>query len=926
MQSKNSKALIKRTELIPYKKGPLFRNIKHWLTKKRLKKIILFGSLGIIAIFIFLFAWFGRDLPSPNKINSRNITQSTKILDRQGNLIYELHGEKRRTLIGFEEMPRYIKEATIAIEDKNFYHHGAFDWRGIIRAFFYNMTHKSKMQGGSTITQQFVKNALLSPERTYSRKIKEAILAIEIELMFSKDDILKMYLNEIPYGSNAYGIEAAAQTYFGKKAKDLTLPECATLAALPKAPTYYSPFGNHVDELMARKNLILDKMAEQGYITREEAKKAKEEKLSFIPYQEQITAPHFVMYVREELAKKYGEKIALEGGLKVTTTLDMKKQKIAEKIVAEYGERNVYKFNANNAALVALAPKTGQILAMVGSRDYFNKEIDGNVNVAIRDRQPGSSIKPYIYATGFKKGYTPNTVLFDVVTNFGGGYEPKNYDLSQRGPVQVRKALACSLNIPAVKMLYLAGLEDSLKTAHELGITTLNEPERYGLSLVLGGGEVKLLEHTAAMSTFATEGIRHPYTPFLKIEDYQGRILEEYSDKSERVLDVNVARAVNDVLSDNSARADVFGTSSPLVLSRPAAAKTGTTEEFRDAWTVGYTPNLSCGVWVGNNNNTPMDKGADGVYAAAPIWHAFMEEALVDLPVENFNTNYTLKGSTSDKPIINGKLLTQGEKIKICKISHKKATSYCPPNVVEEKEFKNFHCELYYIDKGDPLGPPPQNPASDPQFNNWEKAVRAQYSGEEEPTEECNIHKPENRPSISITAPSSGETVNNNFNVDVNVNAPLGIQKIEIILDNNSIIGISSSNIISCKTNLSGNHSISARITDKGEFVVTSSPVNIKIINITPKNVVAEKIGASSIRVFWQAPDVDVDGYLVEKKSNGAWTQIADTTATSIIDNSVSSGNTYTYRVRSYKGSNYSDYVVSNSVIVILWNLFYKFI
>jgi len=924
MPPRISRALIKKTEITPYQKKPILRRMKRFLTKKNIKKIILFGSLGILFIITFLFAWFARDLPSPNKINSRNIAQSTKIFDRHGQLLYELHGEKRRTLISFDEMPKAIKQATIAIEDKNFYHHHGFDWRGIVRAFFYNLTHKEKKQGGSTITQQFVKNALLSPERTYTRKIKEAILTIEIELMFSKDDILKMYLNEIPYGSNAYGIEAASQTFFGKPAKDLNLAECATLAALPRAPTYYSPFGTHTDALMARKNLILDKMAEQGFISKQEAERAKKQPIVFVPYREHIKAPHFIMYVREELAARYGEKMAQEGGLKVTTTLDLKKQEIAERVVREYGEKNVYNFNASNAALVSIDPSTGQILAMVGSRDYFNKEIDGNVNVTIRDRQPGSSIKPYIYATGFKKGYTPNTILFDLNTNFGGGYEPKDYDLGQRGPVTVRQALANSLNIPAVKMLYLAGLEDSLRTAHDLGITTLNEPERYGLSLVLGGGEVKLLDHVAAMSCFATEGIRHPKTPFLKIEDSKGKVLEEYKDKSERVIDVNVARAINDVLSDNAARALVFGTGSPLALSRPAAAKTGTTEEFRDAWTVGYTPNLACGVWVGNNNNSPMSRGADGVYVAAPIWHAFMEEALSDLPVKDFNKNYTLKGSNSDKPVINGKLLTQGEKVKICTLSGKRARPECPSHLVEEKEFHDYHCILYYVDKDNPLGPPPQNPAADPQFNNWEAPVRARYGGEKAPTEECDIHRPENKPSISISSPSSGETVTSPFEVEVNVNAPLGIKKIEILLDNDSVIGSGTSNIISCSTNASGSHSLVARITDKGDFVATSASVSVNIINLAPKNVIAEKVGAHSIRVSWEAPEASVDGYLVERKSTGNWTQIADTSATSIIDSSVVSGTTYTYRVRSYKGSTYSNYVTSNSVTAMHWNILYR--
>jgi 1A family penicillin-binding protein len=918
MAQRITKSLVKRTEIAPHKKKPALRNLKHFLSKKNVKRALIFGPLAILLLIAFLFAWFARDLPSPNKVNSRNIAQSTKILDRDGDLLYELHGDKRRTLIGFDEMPKSIKEATIAIEDKNFYKHGAFDWQGIARAMYYDVTNKDKSQGGSTITQQFVKQALLSPEKTYTRKIKELILATEIEWMFSKNDILKMYLNEIPYGSNAYGIEAATQTYFGKHAKDLSLAESAALAALPQAPTYYSPFGAHTDDLFARKNRVLDKMAEQRYITKDQANAAKKEQLAFVPYQEQIQAPHFVMYVREELANRYGEKIATEGGLKVTTTLDSKKQKIAEEVVKEYGVSNVYDFGATNAALTSIDPKTGQILAMVGSRDYFNKEIDGNVNVTTRDRQPGSSFKPYVYATGFKEGYTPNTTLFDLNTNFGGGYEPKDYDLGQRGPVSARQALDNSLNIPAVKMLYLVGVPDALKTAHDMGITTLNQPDRYGLALVLGGGEVKLLDHTSAFSTFATEGIRHEKTPFLKIEDSKGKVLEEYKDKGEQALDTNVARAMNDVMSDNQARSLIFGTGTPLALSRPAAAKTGTTEEFRDAWTVGYTPNLTAGVWVGNNDNTPMSKGADGVFAAAPLWHAYMERALADMPVEDFNRSYTLRGSSSDKPIINGKIKSEGDKVKICTISGKRATASCPPSVVQEKEFHDYHCELFYIDKDNPLGPNPSNPAADPQYNNWEAPVRAKYGEETAPKEDCNIHTPENRPSISISSPSSGDTVNTTFTVNTSVSAPLGISKVEILLDGSSVIGTSYNSSVVCTTTSSGNHTITARITDQGAFTATSNSVSVSIADIMPKNVTADKIGLHTIRITWTAPSGSVDGYIVERKSTGSWSQISDTPATSVIDGAVDPGTTYYYRVRSYKGSTYSDYAYSNSVVAFL--------
>jgi membrane peptidoglycan carboxypeptidase len=431
----------------------------------------------------------------------------------------------------------------------------------------------------------------------------------------------------------------------------------------------------------------------------------------------------------------------------------------------------------------------------------------------------------------------------------------------------------------------------------------------------LGGGEVKLLDHTAAISTFATEGIKHEKTPFLKIEDSSGKVLEEYKDNSQRALDTDVARGMNDILSDNSARSLVFGTNTPLALSRPAAAKTGTTEEFRDAWTVGYTPNLSAGVWVGNNDNTPMDKGADGIYAAAPIWHAYMERALENLPVEDFNKSYSLKGSSSDKPIINGKMLTEGEKVKICTVSGKKATSACPPSVVIEKDFHNYHCELYYIDKENPLGPNPSNPAADPEFNNWEAPVRAKYGGDEPPKDECDIHKPENRPGISITSPSSGDAVNSTFTVSTNISAPLGVAKVEVLLDGSSIIGSSGGSTVSCTTTASGNHSIAARVTDQGGYTATSDSVSINITNIMPSNVNAVKIGSHQVSVNWTGPAVDIDGYLVERKSSGGWSTIAKTPATSVTDYNASPGTNY-YRVCSYKGSVYSDFAYSNAVIV----------
>lgn len=780
-----------KSQSAKYQSSP--RTIKSILKSKRFKRnvlkvgIVCFG-LGLIST-IGMFAYFSKDLPSPNKINDRNIVESTKIYDRTGDtLLYEIHGEAKRTLVSLDQVVDYAEFATIAAEDKDFYNHFGFDPRGIIRSAFLNAQTNSRV-GGSTITQQFVKNSILTSEKTYSRKIKELILAIEIELKFSKDDILQMYLNEIPYGSNAYGIEAASETFFEKNAIDLTLAEAALLASLPQRPTYYSPYGNHQDELKYRQEWILDRMVEDGYITQEEADDAKEEKLVYTGEKEGIIAPHFVLYVKDQLAEKYGDQFIQENGLKVYTTLDYQMQLKAEQAVLQGVERN-YAHGASNAALVAIDPKTGQVLAMQGSKDYFDRENDGNVNVAIRDRQPGSSFKPYAYAKAFEKGYTPDTILFDLETDFSSDYRPRNYDLSQNGPVTIKKALAGSLNIPAVKALYLAGVSDTMDFAKKLGINTLTDPDRYGLSLVLGGGEIKLLEHVAAFSVFANDGLKHEKATILKIIDRDGKTLENNEQREgEQVIDNQVARQISGILSDNNERSYVFGSSNDLVLSRPAAAKTGTTQEYRDAWTVGYTPNLSAGVWVGNNDNTTMNQGAGGIKLAAPIWNSFMESALQGMDVENFQAADRVDTS---KAILNGKTAEE-TKVEICMPSEKLATERCPDDMKEERSYRKVHSILYYIDKNNPQGPIPSNPAADPQFEKWEGPVRAWaeeqgYKDEEPPTEYDDMHDIKNEPSIKINNPKEKEVITDSPDtISVKASAPLGVKSVEFYLDDTLI-------------------------------------------------------------------------------------------------------------------------------------------
>ena len=721
---------IPQLKTIPKPKADFWRS-NHSPKKKKLKlkhKLIvvvaLLASLSVLAAFI-LVAWVSRDLPNPNQLINREIAQSTKIFDRSGeHILYEIHGEEKRTLINLDEVPDNVKNATVAIEDKNFYKHGGFSIWAMVRTVITNVVY-SRKAGGSTLTQQFIKNAVLSSEKSYVRKIKEIVLAQRIEKKFSKDEILQMYLNEIPYGSNAYGVEAASQKYFGKSVRDINLAESALLAALPQSPSRYSPYGNNKDLLLGRKNYILDLMAKQGYISEAEKNAAKSYKIKFKKQETNITAPHFVMMIKEMLSQKYGETEIEQGGLKIYTTIDWDKQKNAEEIIKDKTKNYQEKYNADNAALVAIDPKTGQVLAMVGSRDYFNDEIDGQVNVTTRQRQPGSSMKPVVYASLFEQGYTPNTTLYDVITNFstdsGNPYTPHDYTGKELGPVSIRQALAGSLNIPAVKAIYLAGINQVLNLAENLGYSTFSDRSRFGLSLVLGGGEVKMIEHVNAYSAFSREGEINKLAFILKIEDKNGKTLEEYKDKQNRALTTKAARTINSILSDNNARSYIFGAKNWLTLKdRPVAAKTGTTNDFRDAWTIGYTPSLVVGVWVGNTDNKKMKAGAEGSVVAAPIWNEFMNKSLTGTPVETFKP---LDDEKTGKAAIDGEL-KYARKIIIDTTTKLPANSNTLEENKAEIEIYNHHSILYYINKDDPLGPEPEDPNTDPQFNTWEKAVQ----------------------------------------------------------------------------------------------------------------------------------------------------------------------------------------------------------
>jgi len=811
-----------------FKENKSFRRRKQkngWRLIKKLCRVLFFLILLAIMAGLGIFALLAKDLPDPQKLNERQIIESTKIFDRTGKIIlYDIHGEEKRTLVTLDQVSPYLKNATIVAEDAEFYNHIGLDFKSIIRAAIYNLLGRKISQGGSTITQQFIKKAMLSDERTWSRKIKEAVLSLELERRYSKDEILGFYLNQIPYGSNAYGAEAAAQTFFGKTAKDLTLSEASLLAALPQAPSRLSPYGSHPEELKARQNYILDRMVKYNYISTAEATAAKEEIPKFAVQAHGIKAPHFVMYVKEYLESKYGTDYIEKSGLKVYTTLDWDLQQAAEQIVSEGAQTNWKKYKAYNAALAAVDPKTGQILTMVGSRDYFDMENDGNVNVTIRDRQPGSSFKPFAYATALEKGYTPDTVLFDLKTEFNPNcaadasqdkdqysldcYSPGNYDDKFRGPITARLALAQSLNIPAVQVLYLAGIEDTIKKAKAMGITSLNS-SYYGLSLVLGGGEVKLLDEVAAYGVFATDGIKNEKNPILKIEDKDGNIIEEYKDDPTRVLNEQAARNISAMLADNEARSPVFGAASPLYIKdRQVAVKTGTTQGYRDAWTVGYTPSLVAGVWVGNNNNSAMTREGAGMAAASPLWNSFIKKAY-ELKAncqdeQNKTANYFClpkekEEFTKPEPIVTDKAILNGSyintiKVRINKLSGLLANENTPADLIEEITHQEAHSILYYVKKDDPQGEIPANPDSDPQYKNWETVAQEWLKGKVAtdnnslPTQKDDSNNAKNIPKIKIISPLNGQTVDfNKITILTEVIAPLGTKQVDYFINDDFV-------------------------------------------------------------------------------------------------------------------------------------------
>lgn len=706
-------------------------------------KGILLGLLALLFIgvgAVLVWASFIK-LPDISTFEARQVANSSKITDRTGQIVlYDVHQSVRRTEVTLPNMGTNIQHAVISIEDHDFYQHSGIRPTSILRAIFINITHAGYTQGGSTITQQIIKNTLLNGDKSITRKLKEWVLAVRLERQFSKDQILGIYLNDAPMGGTIYGMEAASEAFYGMPVKNIDAAQAAYLAAMLPAPTYYSPFGLHKTALDSRKNLVLEKMNEYGYITKDELATAKAEKVDFQNGASNgIKAPHFVFYILDQLEAKYGKDVMENGGYTIKTTLDYDLQQKAEEIITKQVAANEKTYNASNSGLVAIDPATGQILTMVGSRNYFDKDIDGAYNIATAERQPGSSFKPFVYATAFGDGYTPDTVVFDVPTEFSTNctasetplsgytekdcYHPSNFDNKFKGPISLRSAIAESRNVPSVKLEYLVGVPNAIDTAHKMGITTLNDPTQYGLSLVLGGGEVKLLDMAAAYGVFANAGIRNPVTGILEVDSHDGTVIEQYQPNPIQAIDKNVALTMDNVLSDAQARIPTFGTT--LITIPGVAVKTGTTNNDRDAWTVGYAPSISVGVWSGNNDNTPMKSGGSAI--SGPTWKMFMQYALTKYPLTDFEQPTPDPDATTMKPILRG--VWQGnETVNINKVTGLRATDDTPADAIEQKVITDVHDILYWVSKGDPRGPVPSNPGSDPQYHLWEPSVQTWWA------------------------------------------------------------------------------------------------------------------------------------------------------------------------------------------------------
>lgn len=842
-------------------KGKSPKNFKKPSNKNRdLKQILIWIGVGFVSLIglgaialTLLIAIVSVGLPNVKDLDKLAVAQSTTIYDREGNILYTKHGGENREYVSIKQISENLINATVALEDDRFWDHTGFDPTAIMRAVFGQLTGNSR-GGGSTITQQYVKNAFLSPEKTYTRKLKELILAVQLEQEFEKEKILELYLNKIPYGNNAYGIEKAAQTYFEKSAKDVTLPEAVILASLPQAPTYYNPYGEHrysqltqeiePDDLFGRTirsetdlkdpeflrgligrdakigndeiyikgrtDIVLKAMENVGYITKEERETALQElqSIEFKEYKEKINAPHFVFYILAELEEKYGKELVEQGGLKVYTTIDPSLQEYAEEAVEEYAASNTENYNTKNSALVSLDPTTGEILALVGSKDYFAEDIDGAVNIITQYRQPGSSFKPIVYAEAFHNRYAPASVVFDTRTAFSSSYIPNNYDGTFMGPISIRKALGQSRNIPAIKAYYLAGEEEPvIKRAEEMGIDFLDTDQTYGAPLGLGTAEVQPLDITSAFGVFASGGILHDPVAVIKVENSQGEVLDEWKEsEGKEALDPQIAYLITNILSDKS-----VGLGENLVVSgKTTAAKTGTSTypngDPKDFWTIGYSPNLVTAAWSGNNtaDDGRPTKSASGFTNAAPIWKKYMTNALADRPSEEFmrpegikevevsKRSGLLPGPNTPESDIVSEIFASfavptdidnsGQEVEVDTRNNHLANKYCPEQFVASKLF------VYLLDIGS--------------YESWQKGadewMESNMENEEGmagntifapvPTETsslCTKARAKDRPKVSISNPDNNDhfKTGEHIKVYIDINARNSITEAEYFIN-----------------------------------------------------------------------------------------------------------------------------------------------
>jgi len=830
-------------------------NIRLWSSVVTAAFLLLIGSVLSVT---FLFAWYAKDLPRPDKIR-RSEGLSTVVLDRNGEKLYDIFQDENRIPAKWEDIPQYLRDATIAIEDKEFYTHQGLSQMGLLRALV-NIFVFRNLQGGSTLTQQLVRNVLLTKERTLPRKMKEAILAIQIERKYEKDDILLMYLNEVPYGGTAVGVEAASEYYFGKKVSELDLVESAILAGLPQGPSIYSPFGSDPKAYVWRSQQVLRRMREDGHITPLQEAEARSmlEKVTFATGDAGLRAPHFVAYVKELLTDKFGEGTLEKGGLTVTTTLDWGLQEKAQDIVKEEVDK-VKNLKVSNGAAVAIDPKTGEILLMVGSKDYSATDAGGlKFNVVTQGlRQPGSAIKPITYATAFKKGYSASTVLTDADTKYPSGdpakpeYNPKNYDGKFRGPVQLRYALGNSINTIAVKLSALVGVRDTLRTAYDMGLSTLEPTDdnlrRLGLSLTLGGGEVRLLELTSAFGVFAAGGLRQDPIAILKVVDQSGKVLFEHKPTNpRRVLAADVSFLISDILSDNEARREVFGPRSYLVIGgRTVAVKTGTTDDKRDNWTVGYTPSVVIGAWVGNNDNSEMHSSlASGVTGAAPIWNRIMREALVgkkdepffkpdsviETDVDAFGGGVPADGTPTrkEKYIRGTEPSGLGSIYQVVKLSKRDNSKLANSVEIAKGEYDT---KIFVVLRE-------QDPVSTDGKNRWQEAIDKWIGGQGDskyhpPTD---VYQGNDQITVRIKEPGDmSQTNDNNVKVTAEAISLNDITRIEIHVDGNKVKERSDKTISETITVPDGSHILKAwAIDNKGNSAYSEIKVGIKQPYVTP--------------------------------------------------------------------------------------------